>query len=248
MRRLKTFALLLAFVSIAAAQTVVYKNQRLSLPPQFTVEPHAITYLPAGARQITTLRWDDIDLAILARQEPEIEGARHQAVLTGKKVYLAVTPPIHYMRLFMELPVNVQFNRSWVATSQTRYTTSTTSFPQGTGTGQTVLATQGFVTAKTTTRIIDTTRYPLATTMEGLLMTMGDDRKPDAQRLVRELQTYGAFFPNLILGVRKLQEVYPRDHMLPRLLKALDKLSSDQAISVDAQRELQAFVAYTRKR
>ncbi|MCX6952824.1 MAG: hypothetical protein NTV51_11755 [Verrucomicrobia bacterium] len=54
-------------------------------------------------------------------------------------------------------------------------------------------------------------------------MTIGDDRKPDAQRLIRELQTHGAFFPNLILGVRKLQKVYPRGHMIPRLLKDLDK-------------------------
>ncbi|MCX6952823.1 MAG: hypothetical protein NTV51_11750 [Verrucomicrobia bacterium] len=129
---MKTLVLLLALVSAAVAQSVLYQTRRLDLPAQFTVEPHALTYLPAAASQIAVLRWGDIDLALLARQEPEIEAARQTAVLTGKKVYLAVAPPIHYMCLFMELPVNVQFNRSGVTTSQTRYTSGTTSFPSNT--------------------------------------------------------------------------------------------------------------------
>ncbi len=245
---MKYLALLLVAVLTAGAQSVIRSGQRMALPKQFTVEQKGLTYVVSGQRQATVISWNEIDTATLARQEPEIEAARQRAVLTGKSTYFTVTPPPVYMRLFMGLPVRVEFNSSWVAISRSNYAVSATGSVQNAGSGLATFTAQGFVSGVTSTRLIDTSRYPLATTIEGLLMTMGDDRKPDSHRLIRELQTQGAFFPNLILGFRNLNEIYPRDPMIPRVLRALDKLSSDQSVSIDAQRELIVFVNYTRKK
>ncbi len=246
--------MLSAFVGVAfsSAQTVrTLGGKDVRLPSQFLVQKDGIRFAPPDRAEAVTLEWSMIDVRALSRDEPMLNEARQKALLTGKSSYFTVPAPINYLQAFLSLPVDVQFNQRWEYRSSTasNYTVSFDGFARP-GKPDYLSQLQGaaFVSgqSRTVSRAIDKTRYPLATTVEGLFRMIGDDRKPDAARLVRDLQDHGAFFPNLLIGLRNLQKVYPNDVRVRNVIKAVEKLASDRAISVDAQREVLAFVRAVR--
>jgi hypothetical protein len=249
--------MLLTLVSAipSSAQTVrLLSGKDVRLPSQFVVQKDGIRFAPPDRSDVVTLEWTTIDVRALSRDEPMLNEARQKAVLTGKSAYVTVAAPINYLQAFLSLPVDVEFNQRWEFRSSTvsNYTVSLDGFARSGKASDHFSQLKGvaFVQgqSRTVASAINKTRYPLATTIEGLFRMIGDDRIPESARLVRDLQDRGAFFPNLLIGLKNLQRVYPNDARIRDVIKAVERLSSDRAISVDAQREVLSFVRAVRGR
>lgn len=246
-------ACVFAIASLAhhsSAQTLRSSDGRsLQLPTQFVVEVDGIRFVPRGAREPLLLDWGRIDLVALAQEEPQIEEARHTALLTKTNTHFTITPPIDYVQAFLELPVDVTFNPQWeVKARGTQYHTSAGHFPQVPGLYDRCLHVGYITNSRLNVSVVNRTRYPIATTIEGILSIISQDGRSEVSQLIRDLRAHDAFFPNLAVGLRKIHEANPTDLQVERALRAIERLSNDVALSVDAQRHLADFLRYARWR
>lgn len=224
-------------------------GRALQLPKQFLVTHEGLTWITSGSREPTTVVWSRIDLQRLALEEPEIEEARHEAILSSKDVYFTASPKPNFYRELLSHEINVQFKQKWKSTTTGRvdYNISTTGYVSN-GAGY---PTQNSAVAGRTsevTRYIDQTRPALSTTVEGLLLRLGEDDRLDSHRLIADLRESGAVMQNIRMLFMNLSEVYPEDYEIPKTVRALDRLISESTTSVDAMRQLRSFVVYARNK
>jgi hypothetical protein len=245
---------ILASLSIIAshlsAQTIRSVDGRVAqLPQQFAVSEEGIKWMQPGAAAPILVKWDRIDLAALARDEPKIEQARQQAILSKKEVFISTPPKPNYYREFLSQSINVQFQQKWKAVSSGRvdYDISTTGYVDYNTGG---FSANSKVTGRTseTTKYIDQTRPSLNTTVEELLLKLGEDDKIDTHRLIQDLRESGSVLQNLNLLFSSLAEAYPDDYEIGKAKRALDRLIAERATSVDAMRQLKAFALHARNK
>ena len=242
--------LLFFALSTASAQTIRSGDGRAAqLPSQFAVSEEGIKWMQPGAPTPILVKWERIDLAALAREEPKIEQARQQAILSKKEVYISTPPKLNYYREFLSQSVNVQFQQKWksVSTGRVDYDISTTGYVDYNTGG---FSANSQVTGRTseTTKYIDQTRPSLNTTVEGLLLKLGEDDKIDTHRLIQDLRDSGSVLQNINLLFSNLAEVYPNDYEIGKAKKALDRLIAERATSVDSMRQFKAFALYARNK
>ena len=240
----------LALNSVVYSQTLKSIDNRVAkLPAQFIVSPEGVKWMQPGAREPTLVAWDRIDLEALAKEEPMIEEARQKAILTQKEIFLSVPPPRNYFKEFLALPVNVEFKQDWKAVAKGRatYSVSTDGYVDYNSGSYSA---KSRITGNTVTSIkyIDKTRPSLNTTVEGLLLTLSDDSKLDNHRLVNDLKESGAVYQNIRMAFTSLQTAYPNDLEIKRTAASLDRLIAEKTTSVDAMRQLGAFVAYAKSK
>ncbi|MEI6871307.1 MAG: hypothetical protein WCL08_03405 [Verrucomicrobiota bacterium] len=109
---------------------------------------------------------------------------------------------------------------------------------------------QRFVQNVTTTRTdttVNTTRQPLDTNVAGFLEMISDDSQSSTGVLIRELREHPDLFTMLIAGLRDLHS-QTEDSISQKAINALQQLSRIGPVSVDAQRDLAAFLNLARKR
>ncbi len=260
-------ALVLALApALALPAQVIHSldHHEIHLPAQFVVSAAGVEHVPDGAKDPAVIGWETIDLAALAKDAPAVEAARKKALLIGERAYFAATPsassahspvaasPANPYRSFLELPINVTFNDSTQVTTQSLPARENgpraSTLPNG---SRDAYLTDGARSASgvttSTTRIADTTRYPLATNIEGLFLTIGDDHNPDAHALILELQKRPGFFLGLRRSLETLATGHPQDFEIPAAIKAVSRFAvGESTISVDDQRELVRFVEHCR--
>lgn len=217
------------------------------LPGQFIVSKAGVSWVGTGEAQPTLLEWREIDLIQLARVEPEIEKARKKALLTNESTYFTIPEKVNHFVAFLDLPVEVKFNRSWKVTRResSTYYISTEGFLEVTPEGQDYLITSGFVDKESLARekVEEVTPYPISTTIRGLFMIIGDDRNSRSRLVIRELRKQPGFFENIIIGLQNLSYLEPaRSREIQETIDALRSLSSGRPISIDAQRVIMKFV------
>jgi len=88
---------------------------------------------------------------------------------------------------------------------------------------------------------------PLNTTIEGLLLQLGEDHKIDTHRLIKDLRASDGVLQNIRLLFSSLQEVYPSDPEINKAIRGLDRLLAESATSVDAMRQLKGFAIHARQ-
>jgi hypothetical protein len=240
--------LALAPVTVPAQTIRTLDHQPVLMPSQFIVSPDGIEYLREGRATPIVAPWDKIDLNALAKEEPQIERARQKAILTKQRVYVTVPKPANYYVAFLKLPVNATFPTQTLSITQDTsiYNMSAEAFSTSDG-AATSTTVDGFIAGTSTsrTKTVDLTRYPLCTTIEGLFMTLAADSNPDSKKLILDLEKQSSFFPNLILGLKDLAALYPKDPEIKETILALEKFTTgDVAVSVDSQRQLASFVAH----
>lgn len=227
-------------------------GREVVLPERFLVEPGGISFRQEAGSEIVFIPWEAVDLRRLALVHPELDRARAKAVRSGEHVYIQDLPPPNFYRAFLNQPIHVTFNAHFVYRSRPRdqLHISTAGFAEADAVDRIAAEKDGFITAESDglKEIIDKTKYPLNTTVEGLLMVLGNDSSKHSRDLIRELQKHGAFFENLIIGLRNLEEVYPQDPEIERTRRAIASLSTGRTISVDDQRQLRRFAEHARKR
>ncbi len=111
---MKRFALLPCFLllsTFASARTIpLAKGGAIPIPDQAVVSADGITFVRPGDANPFTLKWADIDLKRLAKQEIEIETSRQKALLTGEKTVLGPeAPKANPYAEFLSVPVKVSF-------------------------------------------------------------------------------------------------------------------------------------------
>lgn len=94
--------------------------------------------------------------------------------------------------------------------------------------------------------MVDTTRYPLATNMEGLLLILGAGTK-ESKELLEELKKEGSALANMQVGLKSLAEAYPQDRMIREKYFAVEKLRTRSYVNVTAIQQLKTFVNHARK-
>jgi hypothetical protein len=248
--------LLAAFVAVPqapAAVTVHSKDGRsLELPERFLVEAEGISFHDLARDEIGFIEWQEVDLRRLALTRIEIDSARLQAIETGERVYIQQVPSrqINYYRAFLNQKIHVRFNSRFTFRGQEREEVfvSSRGFPGPQEMEEVWASRDRFISGESAIlrEIAERTRYPLDTTVEGLFMVLGRDNR-HARDLIRELQVHGAFFENLAIGLRNLEEVYPGDPEIARTRRAIDSLSSGRTIGFDDQRQLLRFVEHARR-
>lgn len=245
----KSFLIILLLTAgVLSAQSLRSTDGRIAiLPPQFVVMHEGIKWIQAGASEPVLVRWERIDLAALARDEPKIETARQQAMLTKKEIYFSIPAKPNYYREFLAQQINVKFQEKWkaVTTGRSEYDISTTGYIDYNSGG---FSADSKVKGRTseTTRYIDQTRPALNTTMEGLLLQLGEDGKVDTHRLIQDLRDSGAVLQNVRGLFSGLREAYPNDHEITKSIAALDRLIAEKTTSVDAMRQLKNFAIHAR--
>jgi len=223
------------------------KNEIIDLPTRFLTNEKGIQFVPKG-QPMQLIKWEQINLTDLSQKEPSIEDARQKALMHRVTTYFEPKKPWQELKAFMAAPVEIRFQRKVEtrSTSTGRYNVSLTGFSTGTS-SLGILAASGFIVGQSSTISvsIDRTRYPLATNMEGLFLTIGNDKHHDSYVLISDLQSQNAFFVNLLMGLRNLKVVYPRYGPINDAIKAVELLSNGQQ-SIDAQRELYKFAMTVR--
>jgi hypothetical protein len=242
------FAYLFLVGSLLSAQQIKgSKNEVIDLPAKFLTNEKGIQFVPRG-QQMQLIKWEQIDLMYLSQKEPSIEDARQKALMHRVTTYFEPKQPWQELKAFMAAPVEIRFQRKVEtrSTSTGRYNVSLTGFSTGTS-SLGILAASGFIAGQSSTISvsIDRTRYPLATNMEGLFLTIGNDKHHDSYALISDLQSQNAFFVNLLTGLRNLKVVYPRYGPINDVIRAIELLSNGQQ-SIDAQRELYKFAMTVR--
>lgn len=247
---MRPLLLLTLFVGIAVAQaqtnTLRVDGKPCALPTQFVVNEQGVQFVAPG-QSLRVVLWSQVDLPSLAANEPQIEAARQEALLHHKTSYFLAKASWHDFKAFMSAPISVRFQPRVETRTRTvsRYDVSFNGYP--TADGRRSLQDLGVVRgdSSTVSVAIDQTRFPLVTTIEGLFLTIGDDRNPDSSRLIRELQRQNGFFQNLLIGLRNLQDRYPRHGGIADTVKSIELLSTG-TVSIDAQRQLMKFAQYSR--
>ncbi|AKC81994.1 hypothetical protein IMCC26134_02960 [Verrucomicrobia bacterium IMCC26134] len=217
------------------------------LPAQFAVTPDGLKWVQSKSTDPVLILWNKIDLVALARDQPKIEEARQQVLLSNTVVYFSSPPKPNYYREFLSQKINVEFQQKWtaVSTGTIEYTTNTSGYA-GYNPGYTGSDSRVTGTISLTTHYIDQTRPALNTTIEGLLLQLGEDDRIDTHRLINDLRESGGVFRNIQLLFSSLREIYPNDIEIYKASRGIDKLISERATSVDAMRQLKAFAIYAR--
>lgn len=233
---------------IVQAQRIHLQDGRAGvLPGQFVVAHEGISWVGVGQVEPTVIRWGEIDLALLARQEPDIEKARQKALLTRESTYFTIPEQENHFVAFLELPIEVKFNRAWKVTKResSSYYISTEGFVNVPSTGEDYLIASGFVDKESLSKekVEEVTPYPISTTIRGLFMIIGDDRNSRSRSVIRELRKQPGFFENIIIGLQNLAQLEPtRTREINEAIHALRSLASNRPISIDAQRSLLRFL------
>lgn len=245
---LRIFALFyLCHLGSNAQQIKGSKNEIIDLPTRFLTNEKGIQFVPKG-QPMKLIKWEQVNLTDLSQKEPSIEDARQKALMHRVTTYFEPKQPWQELKAFMAAPVEIRFQRKVETRSAStgRYNVSLTGFSTGTS-SLGILAASGFIVGQSSTISvsIDRTRYPLATNMEGLFLTIGNDKHHDSYALISDLQSQNAFFVNLLMGLRNLKLVYPRYGPINDAIRAVELLSNGQQ-SIDAQRELYKFAMTVR--
>jgi hypothetical protein len=126
---LPCFLLLTCF---ASARTIpLQRGGSFPLPDQAVVSADGITFVRPGDTKPMTLKWQDIDLQRLAKQNIDLEGSRQKALLTGEKTVLAAdAPTANPYAEFLAVPVKVSFRPKETHQSRTEYNSVTGIVPQ----------------------------------------------------------------------------------------------------------------------
>jgi hypothetical protein len=95
------------------------KGGILQVPDQVMVSAEGITFVRPGEVNPTTVSWQNLDLAKLAKLDAQLEAGRQKALLTGEKTLVAPEAPgANPYAAFLEQPVKVTFRAK--ETHQTR--------------------------------------------------------------------------------------------------------------------------------
>ena len=239
--------LCLVHCSLSAQQLRGIKNEIIDLPARFLTNEKGIQFVPRG-QPMQLIKWEHINLADLSQKEPSIEEARQKALMHKVTTYFEPKQPWQELKAFMAAPVEIRFREKVEtrSTSSGRYNVSLSGYSTGTS-SLSILTASGFIVGQSSTIAvtIDRTRYPLATNMEGLFLTIGNDKHHDSYALIRDLQSQNAFFVNLLMGLRNLKVVYSRYGPIDDAIRAVELLSNGRQ-SIDAQRELYKFATTVR--
>jgi hypothetical protein len=261
-----SFCTLVSFSLPASARSLpLAKGGVLPIPDQAVVSPEGVTFVRPGEPAPTTVPWQSLDLAKLARMDPALELGRQKALLTGEKILLAAeAPKANPYAEFLNLPVKVTFRTK--ETHQTKVETSsvTTAVPPvaplvtnpevtpGTPSASALAAQpQRFVNNSATTRsdtTINQTRQPLDTTVAGFLELISDVTQSSSGNLLREVREQPHVFTNILTELRSLQAQFPADSVLTATAEAIQKLAKNGPVSIDAQNALRRLVATLRTR
>lgn len=247
MNKAAIFSLILFCPHLFAQQLRSVDGRVAQLPPQFSVTPEGVKWIQPGAPKPIVVEWERIDLMVLAKEEPKIEAARQQAILSKQDVHFIIPPKPNYYRDFLAQSVNVQFRQKWKAVTSGRvdYDISTTGYINY-NTGAINANSNVTGTTSETTKYIDQTRPALNMTIEALLLKLGEDDKIDTHRLIQDLRDSGSVLQNINLLFANLAEAYPNDYEIVKARRALDKLIAEKTTSVDAMRQLKSFAIHAR--
>jgi hypothetical protein len=240
---------LLLFIVQIDAQVIRSVDRRVAqLPDRFAVTYAGIKWIQPNVTEPILIVWNRIDLVALALEQPKIEEARQKALLSKDDIYFSIPPKPNYYRDFLNQPINVQFQQKWKAVTSGRvdYNVSTTGY---------IDYNSGYINANSRvtgtysekTNYIDQTRPALNTTIEGLLLQLGEDDKIDTHRLIKDLRASGGVLQNIRLLFSSLQDVYPNDPEINKAIRGLDRLLAESATSVDAMRQLKGFAIHARQ-
>lgn len=127
MKRVVTLSCFLLLTGFASARSIpLARGGAFPIPDQAVVSADGITFVRPGDAKPVTLKWQDIDLLRLAKQDPDLEGSRQKALLTGEKTVLAAeAPKVNPYAEFLALPVKVTFRPK--ESYQSRFETNTVS-------------------------------------------------------------------------------------------------------------------------
>ena len=289
MKRVALLPFFLLLSTFASARTIpLAKGGVIPIPDQAVVSPDGITFVRPGDANAFTLKWQDIDLKRLAKQEVEIETSRQKALLTGEKTILGPeAPKTNPYAEFLAVPIKVTFRPKETHQSRVDYNSVTNALPgidPNTGlpfqpnnlpvdrngnriiSVAPVIITNGVVTSgpaavpvlppqtitsSSTTRsdtIINTTRPALDTTASAFLELISDDTRGATGSLIRELREHPDVFTTLIAALRDLQAQTPNDPSPGKAIQAVQLISRNGSVSVDAQRQLARFVQLAQAR
>ena len=201
----------------------------------FRVTEEGLRFVPTAHPRALVLRWEQIDLARLARSQPAIETARQRALIDGTPTSFEVLPPPNPWREFLRTPVSAKFQ--WRLESRVVERSSSLVTPRTDGDGY--LAD----TRRTEVTRLEETQHPdIDAPMEIVLMMISEESQTAVSRM-RELRNHPDFFPNLLLRVRELEESVPEAVAeLAGVRTALEKLYRDSAVSLAAQRRIRRFL------
>ncbi len=249
-------ALLVFSVSPAVGKSLPLADGRsLALPERFLLDESGVAFLRDPDGEMVEVDWDDINSRKLALTQPDIDRLRNRAVEEQTRIYVEQASAPNPYREFLEQTIYVEFNTAFEAFTRTRrdLRVSTKGFGEPSGEEkeheEESDPSERFITGESETlkRLVETTPYPIDTTIEGFLFLIGDDTQPHSRTVIRELQSHGAFFQNLIIGLRNLAETNPRDHEIHAAIRAMEDISNGRAISVDSQRQIHRFAEHARQ-
>jgi hypothetical protein len=232
----------------------------LPLPDHAVAGADGVTFVRPGEAQPVTVKWDQVDLVRLAKEEAGLEAARQKALLTGEKTVLGPEAArLNPYTEFLSLPVNITFRARESRQSRIDYREATQRQPPLIG----VEGDGGFVqpgiprpgqrtvTAGVATRsetVVEATRPPIDSSALGFLEMISDDKRTASGSLLRETREHPAVFANLLAGLRELQRLVPEDPMPSKAADTLLELSRNGPVSIDAQRRLAEFLRYASER
>ena len=232
----------------------------LPLPDHAVAGADGVTFVRPGEAKPVTVKWEDVDLARLARQEVALEAARQKALLTGEKTVLGpeAARPNPYSE-FLSLPVNITFRAKESRQSRIDYREATQQqAPLVAADGDGAVIQPGIprpiqrsFTAGVATRsetLVDGTRPPIDTSALGFLEMISDDKRSASGNLLRETREHPAVFARLLAGLRELQRLVPEDPTPAKAADTLLELSRSGPVSIEAQRRMAEFLRYATER
>jgi hypothetical protein len=227
------------------------------LPDHAVVGADGVTFVRPGEAKPVTVKWQDVDLARLAKQETALEAARQKALLTGEKTVLGPEAArLNPYAEFLSLPVNITFRAKESRQSRLEYREGTQQVPFVAADGTIVQPAiprpgQGAVTAGVATRseiLVDGTRPPIDTSALGFLEMISDDKRTASGNLLRETREHPAVFANLLAGLRELHRLVPEDPTPTKAADALLDITRTGPVSIEAQRRMGEFLRYASER